>query len=167
MIGNVQKAKAVLQISIYQHLLSFVGTFPSYMMLSTDNEDRFEENLKRIILIIEVFEINKLHPNVSLQIYFAAAQGYTMFGKDEKALDMLDKYCNICTTNFFPYSLHGDEFFDSINEWFNEFDLGTRSPRDEKLIKESMIQSITVNPVFVSLAEDARYKVILETMKSK
>lgn len=167
MTGKVQKAKEVLQVSIYQHLLSFIGFFPSYLLLNVDKVDQFEKKLSRILSILKVFELDKLHPNSALQVYFAAAQGYAMQGNVERSLDMLSKYASVCTSNFFPYMLHGDEFFDSVDEWFNEFDLGAKSPRDEKLIKESMILCIVSNPAFEILNGQPRYKSIVETMKIK
>ncbi|HEY5561414.1 MAG TPA: helix-turn-helix domain-containing protein [Clostridiaceae bacterium] len=167
MTGNMQKAKAVLQISIYQHLLNILGDCPTYLLLHVGEVEKFEEILKRILCISDVFAVDTLNPNVAVQLYLAAAQGYTKHGNIEKALNMLSKYADICTSNFFPITLHGDAFFDCIDEWFNEFDLGTKPPRDEKLVKESMIQAIISNPAFLTLSEQPKYKSIIETMKLK
>jgi len=167
MTGNVQKAKTVMQISIYQHLLSTLSACTNYLLLNAGEVEKFEEILKRAISISEAFEVETLNPNTAVQLYFAAAQGYAMQGNMEKALNMLDKYADICTTKFFPISLHGDDFFDCIDEWFREFDLGTAPPRDEKLVKESMIQGIVANPSFLMLSELPKYKNIINTMKCK
>ena len=164
MIGNTQKAKEVLQISIYQHLISFISFYPSYLLLYVDRVDQFENILQRIDSVLKVFELDKLQPNSALQVYFTASQGYAMQGNIERSLDMLNKYASVCTS-FFPFTLHGDEFFDSIDDWFNEFDLGAKSPRDEKVIKESMIQSVISNPAFEILTGKPRFKSIIETMK--
>jgi len=167
MTGNIQKAKVVLQVSTYQHLLSIMGAFPTYLLLHAGEIEKFEEIVKRSLSISEVFKLDMLNPNAAVQLYLAAAQGYTMQGKIEKALNMLSKYADICTSNFFPLLLHGDAFFDCIDEWFNEFDLGTAPPRDEKLVKESMLQAIIDNPAFSALREEPKYKSIIETMKLK
>ncbi|MPW24368.1 helix-turn-helix domain-containing protein [Alkalibaculum sp. M08DMB] len=167
MTGNLQKAKSVLQISIYQHLLIILGVCPNYLLLHVSDTEKFEEILHRILSVSQVFEIDTLHPNASAQLYFAAAQGYAMQDNKEKSLKMLSKYADICTTNFFPLKLHGDEFFDCIEEWFDDFDLGAKAPRDEKVIKDSMIDAIISNPVFSALMEDPKYKIIIETMKLK
>lgn len=167
MTGNVQKAKTVLQISTYQHLLSILGVCPTYLLLHVDEKEKFEEILKRILSVSEVYELDTLNPNVAVQLYLAAAQGYSMQGNNERALKMLSKYADVCTSKFFPLKLHGDAFFDCIDEWFNEFDLGTTLPRDEKLVKESMIQAIIANPAFLTLSEQPKYKSIVETMKLK
>lgn len=167
MTGNIQKAKTVLQISIYQHLLITLGVFPNYLLLHVGETEKYEEILQRILSLCQVFEIDTLHPNTAAQLYFAAAQGYAMQESKEKSLNMLSKYTDICTTKFFPLHLHGDKFFNCIHEWFNDFDLGTKPPRDEKVVKDSMIQSIISNPAFSILREDPKYKSIIETMKLK
>lgn len=167
MTGNMQKAKAVLQISMYQHLLNIFGVCPTYLLLHAGEIEKFEEILKRILSISEVFALDNLNPNAAAQLYFAAAQGYVMQGNIEKSLNMLSKYADICTSNFFPITLHGDAFFDCIDEWFKDFDLGAKPPRDEKLVKESMIQAIIANPAFSVLREQPKYKSIIETMKLK
>jgi len=167
MTGNVKKARSVLQISIYQHLLSIMGVYSTYLLLNVDETEKFDEMLKRILSISEVFQLDTLHPSSSVTLYLTAAQGYAMQGNTEKAFNMLSKYAEICTSNFFPLTLHGDDFFDSIDEWFNEFDLGVKPPRDEKTIKESIIQAIIENPVFSELSEEPKYKSIIEAMKFK
>ncbi len=167
MTGNMQKAKEVLQISTYQHLLNIMGVCPTYLLLHVGEIEKFEEILKRILCISDVFSLDTLNPNSAVQLYLAAAQGYTMQGNVEKALNMLSKYADICTSNFFPLSLHGDDFFDCIDEWFSHLDLGAPPPRDEKLVKESMIQAIMANPVFSALSEQPKFKSIIKTMKLK
>lgn len=167
MTGNFQKAKEILQVNTYQHLLSIVGASPTYLLLHIGETAKFEEILKRILSISDTFELDILHPNVAVQLYLAAAQGYATQGNLEKALKMLNKYADICTLSFFPIKLHGDAFFDCINEWFGEFDLGTTPLRDEKLVKESMIQAIITNPAFSVLSEQPKFKSIIETMKQK
>ena len=167
MTGDMQKARKVLQISIYQHLLNIMGVYPSYLLLNVGEAEKFDSILNHILSISEVFELDTLHPNASVQLYLAAAQGYVMQGNTEKALNMLGRYVDVCTSNFFPLTLHGDDFFDCVDEWFKDFDLGVYPPRDEKLVKESMIQAIVMNPAFSSLSNHPKFKSIVEIMKQK
>lgn len=166
MMGNISKAKEITQISMYQHLLSLLGTTPSYLMLYADNSKKIEEILDRALSVAAIYDLNKLHPNIMAQIYFAAAQVYSIKGDIDKALKMLQKYAHVCTNKFFPFSLHGDFFFDEIDGWLNDFDLGTDAPRDERVIKENMLQSVQSNPAFKSLTEQAQYKSIIDTLQS-
>ena len=164
MIGNAPAANKVLQIGIYQHLLTLVGSALSLLQLQNE---QFEEILHRTLSVAEVFDLDRLHPNIMALTYLNAAQGYCKQGNDEKSLDMLQKYADICTTGFFPYSLHGDSFFNEIDSWFAEFDLGTEAVRSEDLIKESMIQGVVENPSFAALSVHPRYESIVKGLKSK
>lgn len=167
MTGNLQKAKTVLQISTYQSLLRLLGVSPTHLLLHAGETPKFEEILKRTLAVMEAFQLDSLHPNAAVQVYLAGAQGYAMQGDVEKALNMLQKYAEVCTTGFFPVELHGDTFFDSIDDWFEAFELGTEPPRDEKVVKESMLQAIAANPAFAVLSGEPRYRSIVETMKQK
>lgn len=164
-MGNVSKAKEVTQISMYQHLLALIGAAPSYLVLNADNSEKSEEILHRALSVAAIYDLERLQPNIMLQTYLAAAHVYCLQGNFEKALDMLQKYADICTTGFFPCTLHGDSFFDAIDGWFADFDLGANAPRDEKVIRESMLQGVESNPTFAALEEQPRYKNILEKLK--
>lgn len=167
MTGNPQKAKVVLQTGIYHHLIEMTGILSSYLILNQDVPERFENILQRAISVAETFDLDMLHAGVMLQIYLAAAQGYAMQNNQERMLDMIEKYSSVCTSDAFPITLHGDKFFDSIDNWFAEFDLGNQAPRDEKVIKRSMFQAINENPAFAAFADQPRFKSILEIMKAK
>jgi len=166
-LGDIIKAKQVTQISIYQHILSTVGSAPLLLYTSSADNNKFEEIIHRILALINLFKLDKLNANCVFVFYLSVAQCYATLGNTDKALDALQKYSDICLDNFFPYTLHGDEFFDCIDSWFCEFDLGTKAPRDEKIIKKSMMQGITANPAFASFSDNPRYKSIVHNLKTK
>ncbi|QUI24817.1 helix-turn-helix transcriptional regulator [Vallitalea pronyensis] len=166
MAGQPPKAKEVIQISIYQHLMNMLGAFPSFLLLYADDNKKFDEILKRGIIILDGFKIESLNPNIALQIYHAAAHGYMTQNEHKKALNMLSIYADVCT-KLFPVTHHGDAFFDAIDDWFLTFDLGVVVPRDEKVVKESILTDITTNPAFAPLAKDLTYMNIVNTLKKK
>lgn len=166
MMGNISKAKEVTQISMYQHLLALNGAIPSYLMLNVDNSSKTEEILHRTLSVAAVYDLDRLHPNTMAQIYFTAAQVYSLQNNTEKALEMLQKYANICVGNFSDLQLHGDSFFDAIESWFADFDLGSAAPRDERVIKESMLQGVLSNSAFALLTEQPQYKRIIKLLKT-
>ena len=167
MTGNIQKTKEILQISMHKYILGIVGNATLLILQYANDTEKFEELKGRILSIGEVFKLSKLHPNSMLQFYLVVAQGYTIQGNKEKALETLKIYADICTTDFFPYELHGDDFFDSIENWFKEFDLDIKAPRGEKFIKDSMIQALTSNPMFTALYEETRFKSIIDNLKER
>ena len=155
MLGQLDEAKAALQISLFKSLISIVEAFP--MLLSLGGADQFEETVSRFMKVEEAFELRKLNPYVVMPILLVVAQGYVQHGKVEQALDYLDDYSKLCTYDFYPLKFRGTPFFDVIEDWYETFDLGNIVPRDEVLIKKSMKDALLQNPVFTVLHENERF----------
>lgn len=167
MSGNILKANEILQISIFSNLIKMTGSLAHYLLLYAHEAEKFEEILHRTFSAAELFDLDRLHPHNMLMLYLAAANGYAVQHNNEKALNMLKRYADVCTTDSVNFSLHGDIFFDSIDGFFDELELGSKLPRDEKVIKKNIVQCVISNPVFAALTEHPRYKSIVETLKSK
>ena len=165
MKGMNKQAKQTLQGGIYLHIVSLIDVFSLYLMLC--EAERFEEALGRVTAIEEAFKIGRLHPAILVKIYLATAQHYATAGSEEKAFEWLEKYAQLVTSDIYPLRLHGDDFFDLLDDWLKEVDLADQLPRDEKTIKESMIQAIAANPAFSALSGQSRYKRMIEQMKNK
>ena len=165
-MGNIEKAKVATQVSIYQHMIIFIGACLQLFNISTDDPERAKEIFYRIQGVAELFHIKELHPNTMALICLTGAQFYCSQGESKKALSLLEEYVSVCKS-FFPAYLHGDEFFDSIDEWLqNELDLGSQAPRGEEAIKKSLIQSIEENPAFAPLSKMPEFKAIVSRIKT-
>ena len=163
MTGNIEKAKLALQVSLYQHLLGLLRPAESYLLLIADTPDQFNQALERFLQVSQIFEVEKLDPNTGCLLYLAAAQGYTMQANQEQALKMLENYARFCTTLLLPYTLKGDAFFDSIDDWLKDYDI--EAPRNEKTIKASILQSVAENPAFTPLRDEPKYQAIIQHLK--
>lgn len=166
MTGRVRDAKAVLQVGIYQNIVVLFNFFPAYLILCTDDPSKFEEVLRRALDIAEAFDMRHLHPGVLVNLYICAAQGYIAQNNHDKALDMLQQYTEIVTSDIYPLSLHGDAFFDLLDDWLIKLDLGNDLPRDEKTIRKSMSDVVIANPAFSVLADEQRFQDITEKLQS-
>lgn len=166
MKGNIKKAKSVLQISIYQYVVNLLGFAPSYLSIHMKDKEKFEIAFNRFLSISKAFEFERLRPDLLANIYYVAALAYTEQNNQEKALEMLGDYSKACTSDNFAVALHGDGFFDSLEEWFDEFDLNKGAPRDIKVIREDVLKIIKDNPAFVSLADNPGYKNIINNLET-
>lgn len=166
MTGSIKEAESVLQAGIYQNLVVLFNFFPAYLMLSVNNQDKFEEVLKRAFEVSNTFDMKNLHPGVLAGFYIASAQGYMMQGKNEKAIYILQQYTDMVTGDIYPMKLHGDSFFDELEGWLDKLDIGSSLPRDEKTIRKSMADVITDNPAFAALSSEPQFKSITERLKS-
>lgn len=165
--GNIEKADEILQISVYQHVLLAIGDSVSWLLLQMTDFPKAKEIMKRNDEMIQIFQVDKLHPNVALSYNLTCAQIYCVNQENDKAIQALEKYVRVCTESLFPYKLHGDAYFDKIGDWFEQFDLGTDAPRGERAIKQSLIQSMCANPLLEGLYDHPRFRQLKKCLYHK
>jgi len=165
MVGRIDDAKAVLQVGMFQNIVVMFNFFPAYLLLCVNAPEKFEEVLRRALVMADAFDMRRLHPGVLVGLYLAAAQGYIAQNKHDKALDMLEQYTTMVTGDIYPLRLHGDEFFDLLDRWLEDLDLGTSFPRNEKTIRQSMTDAVVNNPGFAVFAQERRFKRLVEKLR--
>ena len=69
-LGQTEEAKRVLQVMIYQHIVTLIGSSPLYLKLTIEEDLHFFETIKRIEGIIDLYQIEQLHPNMSFAVLF-------------------------------------------------------------------------------------------------
>lgn len=164
--GQVEDAEGILQIGIYQSLVVLFNFFPAYLRLCTADTAKFEEVLRRALSMADLFDMRHLHPGVLIGTYVVGAQGYLAQDNHDRALDMLQQYTDIVTDAIYPLKLHGDEFFDRLEQWLLELDFGQGLPRDDKTIKRSMCDVVVENPGFSMLADNHRFNNIVSRLQN-
>ena len=167
MLGKLRQAKSVLQIGIYQHMVSLFDALSNYLLLCIDETKQFEETYRRTLAVFETFDIKNLHPALLVKFYIISAQGYTMVGNTKKALEILENYAELVTGDIYPLKLKGDNYFNLLEEWIETLDLGDSLPRDEKIICQSIVDGVVKNPAFTALSDEAQFQRIAERLKNK
>lgn len=166
MTGNRKEAKKILQAAIYKNVITLLNLLPSYMELCTDDPERFEESCRRFQAVTDAFQADRLHPGIVLTGSITMAQGWIRLGEKEKALTVLKAYAELAGGDIYPLRLKGDWYFDLLDDWVEqELTLGDYPPRSETVIRHSMTQAVAENPVFQSLADEPRFRNIVERLK--
>ncbi len=166
MTGDDREAKKILQVGIYRKIMTLLDMLPSYLNLCLQEPEQFAETCRRFDQIVDAFQLKTLHPSILLGIYITIAQGFMFQGKTEQAMDALTQYTDLAAGNIYPLHLHGDEFFNLLDEWFEqELTLGSFPPRDEGLIKRSMTAALAKNPAFKPLAGDRRFQSLINRLQ--
>lgn len=165
MMGKTDQGREALQAAIYQHLIALEGNMAQLLTLPDQSPERLDEILSRLLGVAELFELERLHPNVMAQSALTAAHTFCGLENREKALQMLELYVKVCE-HFAPFTLHGDAFFDSIDPWLADFDLGNQAPRSEEVIKKSLIQNIEQNPALSILTDTPEFQTIVTKLKA-
>lgn len=162
--GEEIEATKVVQSYLFQQLLGMIGSSTTYLRLIQTDEWAFEETLKRIGAIIEAYDVEQLHPNGTLQFYYAAAQLSAIQQNENRCKKYLMKYVQVITTNLFPVMLTGDHYFTLLDEWFDTLDLGSHALRDPELVRKSIIQSLH-HPAFSAYVQQEWFEQLHEQLQ--
>lgn len=108
--------------------------------------------------------MESLHPGLLLGIYLTMAQGWMALGYPDRSLDTLKRYTDLALGDIYPMHLHGDEYFDLLNHWLDQNVLGEYPPRDDVLIRRSILQAVSDNPSFLPLAERPEFQTLLRKL---
>lgn len=167
MKGNLTEAKRTLQAGIYQAVLSLINLLLPYLELCGDDTASFEESHRRIIAIAETFDLKTLHPGILLSAYIYLAQEFAKRGEEKQMLSILERYTELVLSDIYPLKLHGDSYFHLLDGWLEDnLALGSDLPRDELVVRKSMIDSIADNPVFAPFASHTQFQDILRRLRS-
>lgn len=166
MLGDVEKAKKILQVSHYQHIITAIANVSESLALEVLNEPHFDEMVRRMQGVIDLFQVEKLHGNAVLICYLKAAIGYAMQNRQEKALDMIEAYCRVCRQLAFPLTLQGDAYFYLLSEWIEQqVQIHGQAPRDDLSIKKDLVSGVANTPAFECLHEHPRYKLLMNNLR--
>lgn len=164
-LGQLREADKALQGALLQSLVLGVQRLSQLAMLHAADREKLDATHKRTVALIEAFQLESLFLNCGA-IYLTFAIAYLQSGDSNAALDCLEDYERTCRKLEFPLKLHGDTFFDKVEEYAEEANvLGTDVPRDEELVKRSLVESVTANPLFAALADDSRFRRIVASLE--
>lgn len=165
MKGNEQNAKKLSQISIYNNLTELLSMLQSCLNLYSKDKAKTEEIINRACGIIEIFNLESIQSNLSAIFYYQAAVILMRHGERARSLDMLNRYTDVCVRELNNFKLHGDEFFDLLEAWFEDFDLGNKAPRSQKSINEDMLAGLLNTAEFKNLGEEKSFKEMVRRLE--
>lgn len=158
MKGNADKADGFLQISMYVHLLSIINGTVQFLELHAADRALCIQTMERVDKLIEAYELDGLFQHIVAVYQYQAAAVLSTYGEINEAADRLYKYARL-VTDMLEHTprLHGDSYFDKVDDFFDELDLGSQLVRDKKLVLESAIAGLE-SPVFAGLRDMVEYK---------
>jgi len=163
MTGRDAEAETVLQVGIYQNIISVLGLLSTYAMFGIENADRFEDIVGRTCALIESFHVKALQPATIISFYVVAAQGCMMHKDTEKSLDLLEQYAELAAGDI-SLQLKGDGFFNLIDGWLNEPGIKGQIPPHES-IKQGLADAVIHNPAFSALRDNPRFQSIVKRLE--
>lgn len=157
LLGKAEKAEETLQADLYQKLMDIFQT----MLVSLENNlgdiNRAEPIYIRAEIVASTFNMKYLNVNNVAILYLFGAQMYQIGGVPERALELLNKFADVCINDLFPFEIRADQFFDKLDGFISEN--MTPAPRSEESVKKDIPQYLDL-PVFETLQENPEFKKI-------
>ncbi|WP_025785636.1 helix-turn-helix domain-containing protein [Sporosarcina sp. D27] len=163
-LGNKEEATRVIQVLMYQSILQLVGSSPIYLRLTASDTSAFDETIRRIDGLIELYELKQLHPNICLQFYVSVAQVAANTHNRELLYQYLENYVEVCIHDLWPIALRGDSYFNLLEGWLEQLDLGKNALRNDDLIKQSAIEVMNAQ-FFEPYQKDKEMRALKEKLR--
>ncbi|MGX4685599.1 hypothetical protein JNUCC83_01680 [Vagococcus sp. JNUCC 83] len=153
--GDHLKASQIRQVAQYQSLMCLLIMSSDSLMESEKSLKEIDEIMEKITSIMTLFDLETLNPGLQATLYNNAFITYTSHRCVDKGIEMLKKVVMILTTLVYPLTLHGDEYFNQLDEWISKQTyIGTQMPRDSELVIQSLIEFYTHSPLVVETYKD-------------
>jgi len=163
-LGNMDKANEVEQSELFQSLdVVFVGLL-SYIHINKTDFDTAQVAYERAVGLSEMFNMRRLNSNNVAILYAWGAHMYQAAGKSDEAIQALEKYVDVCIHVFFPFAVRGDSFFNRIDHLISEEN--TPLPRNEAVIKESMLNDVLLDPAFDGLHGNPEFTNLVQKLRN-
>lgn len=160
MNGQIDEARETFQLGAYQNLISLVQNLVG--ILQNADKLQMKEIERRVLAISNIFELDTLSPATMLSAYLTQTQINLIHEDNEGAIKSLRKYVDLATSDIYPITIHGDDFFDKLDRWISEIGIGIT--RDDTIVKAGIVAAIKNNPMFSVLSENKEYKFLIEKL---
>lgn len=167
-LGQMDDADKTLQGTLMQSLVLSLNRLAQLALIwsaDPDKAGKVETAYARSLALIDAFGMTSLYVNTAA-IHHSFAIAFIASGNRQRALDCLEGYERSCRALEFPIKLHGDDFFDMAEAWIEDVNtIGGDAPRDEALIKKTMLEGVATSAVFAPIADEPRFKRIVKGLE--
>lgn len=164
--GESKQAVLTLQSAIYQYTTVFLSFLTNYLQLVIDDPDKFSETVSRGKSFAKLFNFKEMHPVALMNFQLSATFGYAQMEDETAALEMLQAFVEILQGTTFPVVLHGDDYFDQIDEWLEHLEIGNQLPRDSMKVKVGLLEMVIDNPTFAQFEDQEQVQEIFTKLRS-
>lgn len=166
MSGDQDKAERFTQAFLYNDVMSLIEDAVCYLSVRSQTLAVCEETIARVRQVAEAYRIAKLNPNAMASFEYQAMLCYLTHGEKQEALSCAGRFVKCLQELFAPdhILLHGDAYFDRMDEWFCESANGCAAPRSRLTVLKD-IRHYFDAPVFAALENEPEFKRLKKILK--
>ncbi|MDR2600305.1 MAG: helix-turn-helix transcriptional regulator [Oscillospiraceae bacterium] len=160
--GNNNKAIEISQCGLFDCLWHLIDSAVTYTTMTIDTFEISQISHSRLIQLIDIYNVEKLAPNMAARAYLLGVELYCKHGQIETAFDWLEKCTDLCLAMKFPIGINSDSFFTEVKKWLDDSVLGSIAPLDAAAIKQNMLHSVESLPSLIEYHNHPRYKAVIK-----
>lgn len=164
--NQLQQAEIVTQSAIYQYLILFMSLLTNYLAMLTQDEEQLEKTFARGLALSESFQLAQLHPLSLLNFLSAGMVSFAALEKESLLLQALTLYVKTLADTPEEIVLKGDDYFNSIDEWISELELGSQIPRNSGSVKKQFLAVAQLTPLFEPYQEKPPFKELFQRLSN-
>lgn len=165
-LGNIEKAKEISQVSIFQLVSELLNVLSIYQSINTNDKEKCHEIYSQIIEIIKIFNFDKNGNNSLFLSNLMMAELNAANGDLKLSISYLEKYYESAKKIKEPMLLGKNKYFELASEWLeNSFCLGNNTPISEKQLKKNFLNAVSKNNAFKVLENEDDYKKLLKKLE--
>ena len=136
-------------------------------MKSSLNNYDWIETLEKVEDLIETFNLTEINVSIVLNFYLSLATYYIEDNNLKLASQYVEKLLNLLIeSKEKSFKLRGDEYFNQIDEWFDEnLLLSTNPNRSDDMIVSFYLDAIANNESFRGIISEGRVKFLDDRVK--
>lgn len=161
---DMDHAMEALEVDLVQALGIITNSAQLFITLQKDIE-KVECLLKKLEVLITIFDLHHLNPGAILQIDIAAFQAYAARRDHEKTYVYIEKFVQH-VSEIKSFQQQSNTLFEHVIDWVKNQEIFLDLPRDEKVIRKSCYQTLIENPQLDWLREEPRFQQLCRRLQS-
>lgn len=158
MRGERLQADRYAQVGMYLSLQSLITQAINHMTIHAQDQTCFTRTVLRMESVIDAFELSHLNPNLAAQFHFQAAILALGHENRAEAFHQLEKFIAAMEELFSDkgFRLHGDEYFNLLDEWIAELEQTNAAPRDRDTVRREVLRHF--EQPFAAIVDDPEFR---------
>ncbi|MEO1771788.1 helix-turn-helix domain-containing protein [Candidatus Enterococcus ferrettii] len=165
MKGRNERSVETMQSALYQYVTVVMSLFTNYLHFLIDQPEKMKETIKRAQQFVAIFDLGQLNPISLMNFQLSAVHCLIQQHKETAALELLNEWLTVLENTKFPAVLHGDDYFDQLDVWFESLETGNQLPRNSMMVREQLIEVVLLNPMIQELKDQERVQQIFQRLE--
>lgn len=154
------RAIVTLQSALAQYVFVMMSGLTNYLQLLMKDEEKLNETYQRGCQLAQSFELAQLNPVNLMNFQLSALFSFAQVQNEEAVVEVLTDFGKVMAQTQFPVQLHGDAYFDQIQPWIEQLDLGTLLPRNTQNLQKELLELVLTHPSLIPYQTNAAYQKI-------